>query len=77
MLFCGVFDINSLNVMHHKTAGIFEMRVKNAEGKEEVWTIDLKTTCSVYRGPSKTKPNVTIMLSDETLSDLGDGKVRS
>lgn len=61
--------------MRAQTAGIFEMRVKNAEGKEEVWTIDLKTTCSVYRGPSKAKPNVTISLSDETLSDLGDGKL--
>ena len=59
----------------YQTAGIFEMRVKNAEGKEETWTIDLKTTGTVYRGPSKTKPNVTIMLSDETLTDLGDGKV--
>ena len=60
-----------------QTNGIFEMRVKNAEGKEGTWTIDLKNTGSVYKGESKTKPNVTIITSDDVLQQLAQGKVRS
>ncbi|KAI0694663.1 sterol-binding-like protein [Cerioporus squamosus] len=58
-----------------KTNGIFEMRVKNAEGKEAVWTIDLKSTGSVYKGEPKSKPNVTIIMSDETFTQLAEGKL--
>ncbi|RPD61058.1 sterol-binding-like protein [Lentinus tigrinus ALCF2SS1-7] len=58
-----------------KTNGIFEMRVKNAEGKEAVWTIDLKSTGSVYKGAPKSKPNVTIIMSDETFTQLAEGKL--
>ncbi len=49
--------------------------MKNAEGKEAVWTIDLKSTGSVYKGEPKTKPNVTIILSDETFTQLAQGKL--
>ncbi|KAH9945228.1 sterol-binding-like protein [Epithele typhae] len=58
-----------------KTNGIFEMRVKNAEGKEGVWTIDLKETGTVYKGEAKKKANVTIILSDETFTQLAEGKL--
>ncbi|KAI0749604.1 sterol-binding-like protein [Daedaleopsis nitida] len=58
-----------------KTNGIFEMRVKNVEGKEAVWTIDLKTTGTVYKGEPKSKPNVIIMMSDETFQQLAEGKL--
>ncbi|KAI0787961.1 sterol-binding-like protein [Fomes fomentarius] len=58
-----------------KTNGIFELRVKNAEGKEAVWTIDLKTTGTVYKGEPKSKANVTIILSDDTFQQLAEGKL--
>ncbi|KAI0636072.1 sterol-binding-like protein [Trametes polyzona] len=58
-----------------KTNGIFEMRVKNAEGKEAVWTIDLKQTGTVYKGAPKQKANVTILLSDDTFQQLAEGKL--
>ena len=58
-----------------QTNGIFEMRVKNAEGKEAVWTIDLKSTGTVYTGAPKSKANVTIILSDETFMQLAEGKL--
>lgn len=58
-----------------KTNGIFELKVKNAAGQEETWTIDLKTLGSVYKGAPKTKPNVTILLSDETFEQLATGKL--
>ena len=50
--------------------------MKNAENKEAVWTIDLKSTGSVYKGEPKNKANVTLILSDDTFQQLADGKVR-
>lgn len=47
------------------------------EAKEvATWTIDLKKTGTIYKGPAKPKADVTIILSDETLMQLADGKVR-
>ena len=57
--------------------GIFEFKVKNAAGKEAFWTIDLKKTGVVKKGEAKSlglKPDVTIILSDETFVDIADGK---
>lgn len=53
-----------------KVNGIFEMRVKNAKGKEGVWTVDMKKVGEVYAGPAKTKADVTISLSDETFQNV-------
>ncbi|OJT02441.1 Fatty acid-binding protein [Trametes pubescens] len=58
-----------------KVNGVFEMRVKNAEGTEGVWTIDLKQTGTVYKGAPKQKANVTILLSDDTFQQLAEGKL--
>ncbi|KAJ3551557.1 hypothetical protein NM688_g4629 [Phlebia brevispora] len=58
-----------------KTNGIFELRIKNAEGKEAIWTIDLKTSGSIYKGQAKSKPNVTLLMSDDTFQQLADGKL--
>ncbi len=57
--------------------GVFELRVKDAAGKEALWTIDLKKTGTVKKGEAKSlglKPDVTILLSDETFVDIADGK---
>ncbi|KAG7099983.1 hypothetical protein E1B28_001776 [Marasmius oreades] len=56
-----------------KTNGIFELNVKNAEGKESTWTIDMKKKGEITKGPAKPKADVTIMLSDETFVGLSDG----
>ncbi|TCD60024.1 hypothetical protein EIP91_010866 [Steccherinum ochraceum] len=58
-----------------KTNGIFELRLKNESGEEGIWTIDLKSTGSVYKGEAKSKPNVTILMSDETFQLLAAGKL--
>ena len=63
------------HMLELQTNGIFELRIKNAEGKEATWTIDLKTTGTIYKGEAKSKPNVTILLSDDTFSQLAAGKV--
>ncbi|KAI9461647.1 sterol-binding-like protein [Lactarius psammicola] len=60
-----------------KNNGVFEVRVKDAAGKEAFWTIDLKKTGTVKKGEAKSlglKPDVTILLSDETFVDIADGK---
>ena len=45
--------------------------------KETVtWTIDMKKEGSVYKGKAQPKADVTIILSDDTLVDLAEGKVR-
>jgi hypothetical protein len=43
--------------------------VKNAEGKEAVWTIDLKKAGTVTKGPA-TKSDVSISLSDGEYSGI-------
>jgi len=61
-----------------KNNGVFELRVKDAAGKEAFWTIDLKKTGTVKKGEAKSlgmKPGVTIILSDETFVDIAEGKL--
>jgi putative sterol carrier protein len=58
--------------------GVFEFRVKNADGKEAWWTIDLKKLGLVKKGDAKSlglKPDVTIILSDDTFVDIANGKL--
>ncbi|KIY44121.1 sterol-binding-like protein [Fistulina hepatica ATCC 64428] len=57
-----------------KTKASFELQVSNDAKETATWTIDLKKTGSVYKGPAKPKADVTIILSDETLQDLAAGK---
>ncbi|EIW84096.1 sterol-binding-like protein [Coniophora puteana RWD-64-598 SS2] len=58
-----------------KTNGIFELKITNAEKAEAVWTIDLKNKGVVYKGPAKPKADVTLIMSDDTFSQLASGKL--
>jgi putative sterol carrier protein len=58
-----------------KTNGIFELKVTNDAKEEVVWTIDMKKTGTVYRGPAQPKADVTIILSDDVLVQLAEGKL--
>ncbi|CAA7265554.1 unnamed protein product [Cyclocybe aegerita] len=58
-----------------KTNGIFELQVTNTAKETVTWTIDMKKTGTVYKGKAQPKADVTIILSDETLVDLADGKL--
>jgi len=58
-----------------KTNGIFELQVSNPAKETATWTIDMKKTGTVYKGPANPKADVTIILSDETLTDLASGKL--
>ena len=61
-----------------QTAAIFEIRVKNADKQEAVFTIDLKDQGSIYAGPVRApaKPGVVLIMSDDTFADIASGKVR-
>ncbi len=56
---------------------MFEFKINDAAGKVAFWTIDLKKTGAVKKGEAKSlglKPDVTIIVSDETFIDIADGK---
>lgn len=60
-----------------QTNGIFEFQIKNAQNETATWTIDLKKKGEIKKGPGlpELKPDVTIILSDDTFVDLATGKV--
>ncbi|KAF9466475.1 SCP2 sterol-binding domain-containing protein [Collybia nuda] len=58
-----------------KTNGIFEFQVTNDAKEVATWTVDLKKTGTVYKGSAKPKADVTLILSDDTLSDLASGNL--
>ncbi|PPQ69015.1 hypothetical protein CVT24_000090 [Panaeolus cyanescens] len=58
-----------------KTNGIFELQVTNDKKETVTWTIDMKKNGTVYKGKAQPKADVTIILSDDTLIDLADGKL--
>ncbi|KAJ8509137.1 hypothetical protein ONZ45_g8656 [Pleurotus djamor] len=60
----------------NKTKGIFELRITNDDKQEAVWTIDMKKEGTVVKGAvAKPKPDVIIILSDETFMLLASGKL--
>ncbi|KAF8905021.1 SCP2 sterol-binding domain-containing protein [Gymnopilus junonius] len=59
----------------HFTNGIFELQVTNGAKETVTWTIDMKKQGAVYKGKAQPKADVTIILSDETLVDLAEGKL--
>lgn len=65
---------HALTPSSSKTNGIFELKVTNEAKEEAVWTIDMKKTGTVYKGAAKPKADVTIILSDDVLVQLAEGK---
>ncbi|KAG1899350.1 sterol-binding-like protein, partial [Suillus fuscotomentosus] len=58
-----------------KTKGIFELKITNDEKKEAVWTIDLKKNGVILKGLASPKADVTLIMSDDTFSQLASGKM--
>jgi len=58
-----------------QTNGIFEFQLKNAEGKEQIWTADLKKNGTIIAGKGSDKADVTLTLGDDILGDLAAGKM--
>ncbi|KAK5987158.1 Oleate-induced peroxisomal protein POX18 [Cladobotryum mycophilum] len=77
------FDLlnNSLQDESNKKAAlgaksIFVFTLKNTDGKEESWTLDLKTKAAVTTGAHK-KPTATLILSDEDFGKLAAGQANA
>ncbi|KAF2454702.1 SCP2 sterol-binding domain-containing protein [Lineolata rhizophorae] len=62
-----------------KGGAIFAFTLKNKEGKQESWYVDLKKSGAVGSGtaPEGEKPGVTLLMSDEDFGKLIDGKANS
>ncbi|RMZ28369.1 hypothetical protein D0859_07545 [Hortaea werneckii] len=62
-----------------KGGNIFAFTLKNDQGKEESWHIDLKETGTVGKGlaPKGKKPGVTLVLSDVEFAKLISGKANA
>jgi len=61
--------------LQRKTNTIFELQIKNKEGAEATWTIDVKNEPKVHTGPGNAKPGVTLIMTDETFQALAEGKL--
>lgn len=48
--------------------GVFELHAKNADGKEGIWTVDLKKEGKVIKGSATSKPDVIISCSGVVFS---------
>jgi len=61
--------------LQKKTNAIFELQIKNKEGVEATWTIDVKNEPKIYKGAANTKPGVTLVMGDETFQALAEAKL--
>ncbi|GAA5802603.1 SCP2 sterol-binding domain-containing protein [Helicostylum pulchrum] len=55
--------------------GIFEFVIKNAEGKSETFTVDLKKEGVVIKGKGKNKADAVISINDADFVQLASGKL--
>ncbi|CAG8577421.1 10236_t:CDS:2 [Paraglomus brasilianum] len=60
----------------NKTKGVFELGIKNAEGKEQIWTLDLKKEGTVKTGKAG-KADCTIKMDDAVFIEIASGKLNS
>ncbi|KAG1075336.1 hypothetical protein G6F42_025625 [Rhizopus arrhizus] len=55
--------------------GVFQFVIKNSEGKEEVFTVDVKKEGKVVRGKGNVKADAILSLQDADFVDLATGKL--
>lgn len=55
--------------------GVFQFVIKNSEGKEEVFTVDVKKEGKVVRGKGSVKADAILSLKDADFVDLATGKL--
>lgn len=69
------FSDDEKKSLQKKTNTIFELQIKNKEGVEATWTIDVKNEPKVHKGAGNAKPGVTLIMGDETFKSLAEGKI--
>ena len=57
-----------------QTKGVFELNIKNAEGEEQIWTLDLKKEGTVKTGKAG-KADCTIKMDDAVFIEIASGKL--
>ncbi|CEP07917.1 hypothetical protein [Parasitella parasitica] len=55
--------------------GVFQFVIKNSEGKEEIFTVDVKKEGKVVRGKGNVKADAVLTLKDGDFVDLATGKL--
>ncbi|KAI8639838.1 SCP2 sterol-binding domain-containing protein [Parasitella parasitica] len=55
--------------------GVFQFVIKNSEGKEEIFTVDVKKEGKVVRGKGNVKADAILTLKDGDFVDLATGKL--
>lgn len=55
--------------------GVFQFVIKNGEGKEETFTVDVKKEGTVVRGKGNVKADAILSLKDQDFVDLATGKL--
>ncbi|KAG9315062.1 SCP2 sterol-binding domain-containing protein [Chiua virens] len=60
-----------------KTGAIIQIQLTNVDKQVATWTLDFKKEGAIYKGTVKApaKAGVTLIMSDETFSDLASGKL--
>lgn len=58
-----------------KVNGVFQFVIKNSEGKEEIFTVDVKKEGKVVRGKGNVKADAILSLKDEDFVALATGKL--
>jgi len=59
----------------NKSKAVFELLIKNKDGKEQSWTIDLKKEGTITKGKPAGKADVTLIMDDDVFVDLASGKI--
>ncbi|KAF0464176.1 sterol-binding-like protein [Gigaspora margarita] len=78
-----IFDEIQTNVSNEKTRedaikkvkATFELKIKNPEGKEQIWTLDLKKEGTIKTGKGSAKPDIIMDMDDDTFVQLASGKL--
>ncbi|CAG8583450.1 28113_t:CDS:2 [Dentiscutata erythropus] len=78
-----IFDEIKTNVSNEKlkddaikkVKATFELKIKNSEGKEQIWTLDLKKEGSIQTGKGSAKPDIIMEMDDDTFVELASGKL--
>ncbi|CAG8484023.1 238_t:CDS:2 [Paraglomus occultum] len=60
----------------NKTKGVFELNIKNAEGKEQIWALDLKKEGTIKTGKAA-KADCTIRMDDAVFIEIASGKLNA
>ncbi|KAI9313958.1 sterol binding protein [Dichotomocladium elegans] len=69
------FSVDERQQLIKQINGVFQFVIKNKQGKEETFTVDVKKEGKVVRGKGNTKADAILSLKDEDFVALATGKL--